>query len=104
MVAARFAKPTNTAFYGISAPFDSQNLVCLTSLLGNDTQGSVCEGSGAQKPSSTSKSMAGGRGERRRIEKHCFDTPCTTCRHLSWSETSYCLVNFKFTMAKTSCF
>ena len=35
-----------------------------------DAQGSVCEGSGARKPDSISKSIDGGRGERRRTEKH----------------------------------
>ena len=47
-------------FYGIFGPFDSQNLVSFKGRLEYDAQGSVCEGSGAQEPDSTSKSMAGG--------------------------------------------
>ncbi len=86
------------------APSDGQNLVFLKGRLEYDAQGSVCEGSGAQEPDSTSKSMAGGRGERPGAEKHRFDTPCTTFGVFCWSETSYFIVNFELPMANTSCF
>ncbi len=48
------------AFYGMFAPSDGQNIMFLRGRLEYDAQGSVCEGSGARRPDSTSKSMAGG--------------------------------------------
>ncbi len=67
----------NLVIYEVSAPSDGQNLVCLKGLLANTAMSEVCEGSGALEPDSPRKSMAGGRGERPRAEKHGLESPCT---------------------------
>ena len=94
----------NLVICSVSMHSDGQNLVFLKGLLENTAWSEVCEGSGALEPDSPRKSMAGGRGERPRSEKHRFDTPCTTFGVFCWSETPYFIVNLELPMAKTPCF
>ena len=63
--------------YIVSAPSDDQNQRFVKGLLANTAWSEVCEGSGALEPDSPGKSMAGGRGERPRAEKHGLESPCT---------------------------
>ena len=94
----------NTIFYTVSVPSDGQNLMFLKGLLANTAWSEVCEGSGALEPDSPGKSMAGGRGERPRAEKHGLESLCTRFGRFCWSETSKFIVFFEFPIANISCF
>ena len=99
-----FEKARNIVIYNVSPPSDGQNLVFLKGLLANTAWGEVCKGSGTQEPDSPRKSMAGGRGERPRAEKHGLESPCTRFGRFCWSETSCLIVFEEFPIAKVLCF
>ena len=94
----------NLVICNVSAPSDCQNLVFLKGLLANTAWSEVCEGSGALEPDSPRKSMAGGRGERPRAEKHGLESPCAWFGRFCWSKSSCFIVFAEFPMAKDSCF
>jgi hypothetical protein len=99
-----FAKSRNLVIYNVSGLSVGRNLVFLNGLVENTARSEVCGGSGAQEPNSPRKSMARGRGERPRAEKHGLELPCTRFGRFCRSKTSNFIAFEEFPMAKVSCF
>ena len=69
-----FAKPRNIVLYSVSAPSDSQNLLLFTFSVENAAWSEGSGRTGVLEPDTPRKTMAGGREEWPRPEKHGLES------------------------------